>query len=228
MASSVATPLEYQFAQISGRGADDLDQRARHDRRSRCSSTSTATSTPPRRTCSRRSTPPAASCRRTCRAPPTYRKINPADSPILISAVHSDALPITTVDDYAENILAQQISQIAGRRAGHHRRPAEAGGARAGRPGEARGHGAAARGRARTSSPTATVDAPKGSINGPTPQLHHLRQRPAAEGRALERRHRRLPQRRAGPHPRHRRRGRRAREHPAGGLAERQAAASCC
>jgi hydrophobe/amphiphile efflux-1 (HAE1) family protein len=46
--------------------------------------------------------------------PPTYRKVNPADSPILILAVHSDVLPVTTVDDYAENILAQQISQISG------------------------------------------------------------------------------------------------------------------
>ena len=39
MASSVATPLEPQFSQISGVSADDLDQRARHRRRSRCSST---------------------------------------------------------------------------------------------------------------------------------------------------------------------------------------------
>jgi hydrophobe/amphiphile efflux-1 (HAE1) family protein len=47
-------------------------------------------------------------------SPPTYRKVNPADSPILIFAVHSDLLPITTVDDYAENILVQNISQIPG------------------------------------------------------------------------------------------------------------------
>src|SRR5207244_2372094 len=46
--------------------------------------------------------------------PPTYRKVNPADSPILIFAIHSDVLPLITVDDYAENILAQQISQITG------------------------------------------------------------------------------------------------------------------
>ena len=45
---------------------------------------------------------------------PSYRKVNPADSPILIFAVHSDSLPITTVDDYAENILLQSISQIPG------------------------------------------------------------------------------------------------------------------
>src|ERR1700738_4990571 len=47
-------------------------------------------------------------------SPPTYRKVNPADSPILLFAVHSDVLPLTAVDDYAENILAQQISQISG------------------------------------------------------------------------------------------------------------------
>ena len=51
-------------------------------------------------------------------SPPSYRKVNPADSAILILAVHSDVLPVTTVDDYAENILAQQISQIPGHRAG--------------------------------------------------------------------------------------------------------------
>ncbi len=46
--------------------------------------------------------------------PPMFRKVNPADSPILILAVQSDALPLTDVDDYADNILSQQISQIAG------------------------------------------------------------------------------------------------------------------
>ena len=45
---------------------------------------------------------------------PTYRKVNPSDSPILILSVDSDTAPITEVDDAAENILAQQFSQIAG------------------------------------------------------------------------------------------------------------------
>src|ERR1700740_1568976 len=48
--------------------------------------------------------------------PPTIRKVNPADTPILVLAVTSDALPLTTVDAYAENILMQKISQIAGGR----------------------------------------------------------------------------------------------------------------
>jgi hydrophobe/amphiphile efflux-1 (HAE1) family protein len=45
---------------------------------------------------------------------PTIRKINPADSPIFLLAVQSDTLPLTTVDDYAENILAQHLSKIGG------------------------------------------------------------------------------------------------------------------
>jgi HAE1 family hydrophobic/amphiphilic exporter-1 len=45
---------------------------------------------------------------------PTYRKVNPADSPILLLAATSDTLPLTEVDDNVETKLAQQISQIAG------------------------------------------------------------------------------------------------------------------
>ena len=47
-------------------------------------------------------------------SPPTYRKVNPSDPPILILSVSSDTAPITEVDDATENILAQQFSQIAG------------------------------------------------------------------------------------------------------------------
>ncbi len=46
--------------------------------------------------------------------PPNYKKVNPADSTILILAAQSDTLPITTVNDYADNFLAQQISQVRG------------------------------------------------------------------------------------------------------------------
>ncbi|MEF8761966.1 efflux RND transporter permease subunit, partial [Stenotrophomonas sp. A3_2] len=45
---------------------------------------------------------------------PTLRKVNPADAPIFIAAVQSDDAPLTTVDDYAENVLSQQLSQIKG------------------------------------------------------------------------------------------------------------------
>ena len=46
--------------------------------------------------------------------PPTYRKTNPADRPVLIYAVHSDSLPIYRVDDYAYTILAQKLSTVPG------------------------------------------------------------------------------------------------------------------
>src|ERR1700761_6907438 len=45
---------------------------------------------------------------------PTYYKVNPADSPILILSVQSDEVPLINVDDYADVVLSQQISQIAG------------------------------------------------------------------------------------------------------------------
>jgi len=46
--------------------------------------------------------------------PPTFRKTNPADIAILVLAVQSDTLPLTEVNEYADTILAQQISQIPG------------------------------------------------------------------------------------------------------------------
>ncbi len=46
--------------------------------------------------------------------PPTYHETNPADAPILVLGVTSDTLPITTVDDYAESILEQKLSQVPG------------------------------------------------------------------------------------------------------------------
>ncbi|HEX3347175.1 MAG TPA: efflux RND transporter permease subunit, partial [Acetobacteraceae bacterium] len=51
---------------------------------------------------------------KTMPSPPSFYKVNPSDSPILILAVQSDELPLIAVDDYADNILSQQISQIAG------------------------------------------------------------------------------------------------------------------
>jgi HAE1 family hydrophobic/amphiphilic exporter-1 len=113
MASSVAQPLEYQFAQISGLtqmtssnllGASvitlqfDLNRSIDAAAQDVQSGIDAAGGQLPKN----------------LPTPPTYKKVNPADSPILILAVHSDVLPVTVVDDYAENILAQQISQIPG------------------------------------------------------------------------------------------------------------------
>jgi hydrophobe/amphiphile efflux-1 (HAE1) family protein len=46
--------------------------------------------------------------------PATFRAINPSDSPILILSMQSDQAPITEVDNYAENLVEQQISQLPG------------------------------------------------------------------------------------------------------------------
>jgi HAE1 family hydrophobic/amphiphilic exporter-1 len=113
MASSVATPLETQFAQISG-----LAQMT--------STNALGTTQITLQFDLNRNIDAAAQdvqagidaaggqLPKNLPTPPNYRKVNPADSPILLLSVHSDVLPVTTVDDYAENILAQQISQIPG------------------------------------------------------------------------------------------------------------------
>jgi HAE1 family hydrophobic/amphiphilic exporter-1 len=113
MASSVATPLEYQFAQISGLtqmtstsvlgtsqvtlqfGLDRSIDAAAQDIQSAINAA-------------------GGQLPKNLPSPPSYRKVNPADSPILILAVHSDVLPLTTVDDFSENVIAQQLSQIPG------------------------------------------------------------------------------------------------------------------
>jgi HAE1 family hydrophobic/amphiphilic exporter-1 len=47
-------------------------------------------------------------------SPPTYRKVNPADAPIMLLSATSDTLPLTDVSDAIDAQLAQQISQISG------------------------------------------------------------------------------------------------------------------
>ncbi|MGZ3419388.1 MAG: efflux RND transporter permease subunit, partial [Polyangiales bacterium] len=51
---------------------------------------------------------------RTLPAPPVYSKSNPADAPILTLSVSSDTLPLEKVDDFADSILAQKVSQVSG------------------------------------------------------------------------------------------------------------------
>jgi len=113
MASSVAQPLERQFAQIpgvsqttssSGLGITtvvvqfDLDRNIDAAANDIQAAINAASGQLPRELPS----------------PPTYRKVNPADSPILLLSVTSDTLPLTEVDDNADTKLAQQISQISG------------------------------------------------------------------------------------------------------------------
>src|SRR5665213_736695 len=113
MASSVATPLERQFSLIAG-----LTQMTSS---SYLGSTSITLQFDLNRNIDAaaldvQSAINAASGQlpRNLPNPPSYRKINPADRSILIFAVSSDTLPITQVSDYADNILAQQMSQITG------------------------------------------------------------------------------------------------------------------
>jgi HAE1 family hydrophobic/amphiphilic exporter-1 len=113
MATSVAAPLERQFGQIAGvaqmtsqstLGATTIVIQFELNR----NIDSAAQDVQAAITAAGKTLPQSLT------TPPTYRKINPADAPILILAVHSDTLPLTTVDDYADNFLAQQMSQVTG------------------------------------------------------------------------------------------------------------------
>ena len=46
--------------------------------------------------------------------PPSYQKVNPAEQPILYMSLSSDTLPLYTVTDYADTLLAQRISMVSG------------------------------------------------------------------------------------------------------------------
>ncbi|HEY1336581.1 MAG TPA: efflux RND transporter permease subunit, partial [Bryobacteraceae bacterium] len=47
-------------------------------------------------------------------SPPSFRKSNPADSPVMFLAMTSKVLPLWQVDDYAERMIAQRISMVSG------------------------------------------------------------------------------------------------------------------
>jgi HAE1 family hydrophobic/amphiphilic exporter-1 len=47
-------------------------------------------------------------------SPPTYYKVNPADQPILFVALTSPTLPLSSLDEYAETLMAQRISTVSG------------------------------------------------------------------------------------------------------------------
>jgi hydrophobe/amphiphile efflux-1 (HAE1) family protein len=113
MASTVAAPLERQFGQIAGvtqmtsvstLGSSSITLQFELSRNPDAAAQDVQAAI----TAAGRQLP------QTLTAPPTYRKVNPADSPILILAAHSDSLPLTEVDDFADNVVAQQISQISG------------------------------------------------------------------------------------------------------------------
>jgi hydrophobe/amphiphile efflux-1 (HAE1) family protein len=113
MASSVATPLEQQFAAIpglasmnstSGLGSTSITLQFDLDRAIDGAATDVQTAINAASGLLPKDLP----------NPPTYRKVNPADRAILIYAVSSDDLPIYKVDEYAFTILAQKISAVTG------------------------------------------------------------------------------------------------------------------
>jgi hydrophobic/amphiphilic exporter-1 (mainly G- bacteria), HAE1 family len=113
MASSVATPLETQFAQIPGLsqmtstsvlGTSQVTMQFGLDRNIDAAAQDVQAAIDAA----------GGQLPKNLPSPPTYRKVNPADSPILTLAVHSEVLPLTAIDDYCENVIAQQLSQIPG------------------------------------------------------------------------------------------------------------------
>jgi HAE1 family hydrophobic/amphiphilic exporter-1 len=46
--------------------------------------------------------------------PPSFKKVNPADAPVIYLSLLSDTLPLSEVDEYADTIIAQQVSQLPG------------------------------------------------------------------------------------------------------------------
>ncbi len=113
MASSVANPLEQQLGQISGvtqltststLGSTQINIQFELSRNIDAAAQDVQAAI----TSAGRRLPTTLS------APPSYRKFNPADPPIMILAVTSDTVPLETVSDFAENVIAQQLSQISG------------------------------------------------------------------------------------------------------------------
>ena len=113
MASSVATPLERQFSSIAGvdsmtssssLGATQITIQFSLDRNIDAAAQDVQSMI------SKASRQLPANMP----APPSYQKVNPADQPILYMALSSPTLPLSTVDEFAETLMAQRISTVEG------------------------------------------------------------------------------------------------------------------
>ena len=113
MASAVATPLEKQFSTIaaldsmtstSAQGTTQITLQFSLDRNidAAAQDVQSAIAT------ALRQLPPEMP------TPPSFRKVNPADSPIFYLALTSATLPLSAVDEYAETLMAQRISTVSG------------------------------------------------------------------------------------------------------------------
>ena len=113
MASSVATPLEKNFSTIAG-----LDSMSSTSSLGRTQITlqfilsrnidAAAQDVQAMIARTARDLPPSMT------SPPSYRKVNPANNSIMLLALTSDTVPLSTVDEFAQTILAQRISMVNG------------------------------------------------------------------------------------------------------------------
>src|SRR5213082_1298266 len=113
MASAVATPLERQFSTIAG-----LDSMV-------SSSSLGSTSITLQFVLSRNLDAAAQDVQAAIAAaarqlppnmpsPPSYNKVNPADTPVIYLALSSETMPMNQLDEYAETLMAQRISTVEG------------------------------------------------------------------------------------------------------------------
>jgi len=113
MAASVATPLERQFATIagitsmsstSGQGSTNVTLQfdLSRDIDGAALDVQSALTTAMRRLPEEMTTPPS------------FRKVNPADQPVLFLGLTSETLPLSTVDEYAQTNIAQRLSTLPG------------------------------------------------------------------------------------------------------------------
>ena len=113
MAASVATPLEKEFSTIAG--VDSMTSS------SGIGSTNVTLQFALDRDLDAAAQDVQAAIARTSRQlppdmpyPPTYRKVNPADQPILFLSFTSPSLPLYELDEYGETVVAQRISMVSG------------------------------------------------------------------------------------------------------------------
>ena len=113
MASSVATPLERQFSTIAGldsmsstntQGSTQISLQFDLSRNIDAAAQDVQSMI----TQAEGQLPPNMP------SPPTFRKVNPADQPIIYMSVWSDTLPLYTTSEYADTMMAQRISMISG------------------------------------------------------------------------------------------------------------------
>jgi hydrophobe/amphiphile efflux-1 (HAE1) family protein len=113
MASAIATPLEQQFTQIpaldqmtslSGIGTMTITLQFDLSRNIDGAAVDVVTAI----------NAAAGLLPKDLPSPPTYRKVNPADFPIMIYAVHSDAVPEYRLDDFANTVLGERLSMVPG------------------------------------------------------------------------------------------------------------------